>query len=364
MMGRTVLMELRTGWKGLLIISILVFIIGSGMVAIYPTFRDTFTEELEGADKVDLIIPEQEGENLTIFWDPMENVDLYYVIESNSTSIYNETARIIYIGILTNITTPYNSSEAKYYAVLAQINGSLFPSLIGIDSTGEGFNPYQELLDSPGYSGFTGGRSIDITQVRGFISLELFSWIWILTGMFMAYFSVSSVTSDFEKKRMDLIFSTPMSREQYIIEKFIALSIISLIFTLMTALGLMAGVAGIGEADSLPHATSFLSVFSMQTFLMIIAAFGIFLGMIFRGGKAGMGINIAFVFSSFIFLTIAGISESLSALKYMSIMHYWDYNSMLIDDVFNVGYFLGLLVASLLILVGAIYIFKKRDIPT
>jgi ABC-2 type transport system permease protein len=364
MIGRTVLMELRTGWKGLLIISILVFIVGSGMVAIYPTFRDTFTEELEGADKVDLIIPEEEGENLTIFWEPVDNVDLYYVIESNSSNIYNQTARIVYIGILTNITTPYNSSEAKYYAVLAQVNGSLFPSLIGIDSTGEGFNPYQELLDSPGYSGFTGGRSIDITQVRGFISLELFSWIWILTGMFMAYFSVSSVTSDFEKKRMDLIFSTPISREQYIIEKFAALSIISLIFTLMTALGLMLGVASIGEADALPHATSFLAVFSMQTFLMIIAAFGIFLGMIFRGGKAGMGINIAFVFSSFIFLTIAGIVEALSWLKYVSIMHYWDYNSMLIDDIFNSGYFFGLLIASLVILVGAIYIFKKRDIPT
>jgi ABC-type transport system involved in multi-copper enzyme maturation permease subunit len=364
MIGRTVLMELRTGWKGILIVSILVFIIGSSMVMIFPTFRDTFTEELEGADKVDLIIPEEEGQNLTIFWDPVENVESYYVIESNSSNIYNETASIVYIGIRTNITTAYNSSEPKYYAVLATVNGSLFPSLIGIDSTGEGFNPYQELLDSPGYSGFTGGRSIDITTVKGFISLELFSWIWILTGMFMAYFSVSSVTSDFEKKRMDLIFSTPISREQYIIEKFIALSIIGLIFTLMTAFGLMSGVASIGEEEALPHAVSFLSVFSMQTFLMIIAAFGIFLGMVFRGGKAGMGINIAFVFSSFIFLTIAGIAESLSALKYVSIMHYWDYNSMLIDEVFNTGYFFGLLVASLIILIFAIFIFKKRDIPT
>ena len=363
MIGRTVLMELRTGWKGLFVISILVFIVGSGMVAIYPTFKDTFTEELEGADKVDLIIPEDEDQNLIIFWDPLENIDMYFVLESNSSSILTENSTLIYTGLQTNISVQYNFNETKYYAVMALVDGSALPTLVGIDSTGEGFNPYQDLLDNPGYSGFTGGRSIDITEIRGFISLELFSWLWILAGMFMAYFSVSSVTGDFEKKRMDLIFSTPISREQYIIEKFAALSIISFILVFMTALGLIAGVASIGETDALPHATSFLSVFSMQTFLMIIAAFGIFLGMIFRGGKAGMGINIAFVFSSFIFLTIAGFSDALSGLKYVSIMHYWDYNSMLIDDIFNVGYFFALFVGSMIILGFAIYIFKKRDIP-
>lgn len=377
MIGRTVLMELRTGWKGLLIISILVFIVGSGMASIYPTFKDTLTGELEGADKIDIIIPENETQDLMISWEPLENAFIYIVMEDNQTSFTPDItivddenftftlnmSKFVYYGSETEISRPFNSTETLYYTVFALVIGSDKLHIVGIDSTGEVASPFDELLENPGYSGFTGGRDIDFTSVRGFLALELFSWIWILTGMFMAYFSVSSVTGDFEKKRMDLIFSTPISREQYVIEKFTALSIISLILVIMTSLGLMAGIAGIGEVDALPHSTSFLSIFSMQTFLMIIAAFGIFLGMIFRGGKAGMGINIAFVFSSFIFVTIAGFSDSLSALKYISIMHYWDYNSMLLDDVFNTGYFFGLLVASLIILGCAIYIFKKRDIP-
>jgi len=363
MIGMTILMELRTGWKGLFVMSFLVFLVGSGMVLLYPAFSESFNEQLEGADRVDLTIPESDTGELTVAWDPIENADIYYVIESNSSNIYNETARVIYAGKATNISALYNSSEIRYYAVLAQMNGSLFPTLVGIDSTGAGYNPYQELLDSPGYSGFTGGRSIDITQLKGFISLELFSWLWILTGMFMAYFSVSSVTSDFEKKRMDLIFSASVSREQYLIEKFLALSVISLIIVVSCAAGLMLGVEAIGETGELDHSTSFLSLFSMQTFLMTIAAMGILLGMIFRGGKAGMGLNIAFVFASFMLLTISGFTEALNGLKYASIMHYWDYNSMLLDGVFNTVYFTGLLVASLIILGAAIYIFKKRDIP-
>jgi ABC-2 type transport system permease protein len=247
---------------------------------------------------------------------------------------------------------------------MAMVNGSLLPVLIGMDSTGDGAGIFDELMENPGYSGFTGGRNIDFTSVKGFLSLELFSWLWILVGMFMAYFSVSTVTSDFEKKRMDLIFSTPISREQYIIEKFLALSLISLIIVLICAAGLMSGIVAIGETSELDHETSFLSMFSMLTFLMIIAAFGIFLGMIFRGGKAGIGINIAFVFGSFILLTISGFSDALTWLKYISIIHYWDYNSILLDGNFNVGYFLGLLVASIIIIGAAIIIFKKRDIPT
>jgi ABC-2 type transport system permease protein len=370
-------MELRTGWKGIVIMSILVFIVGSGMAAIYPTFKDTLAGELEGADKIDVLIPEDETDDLFIKWEPQEGADLYIVLEDNKTSLFPDIELIDhlnltfalnlsglrYVGGENETFVPYNSSETQYFTIFAANISTESVFILGIDSTGEVSSPFDELLENPGYSGFTGGRDIDFTSVRGFLALELFSWLWILTGMFMAYFSVSSVTSDFEKKRMDLIFSTPISREQYIIEKFAALSIISLVMTLMTAVGLMAGVEGIGESDALPHATSFLSVFSMQTFLMIIAAFGIFLGMIFRGGKAGMGINIAFVFSSFIFLTFAGFSDALSGLKYISIMHYWDYNSMLLDDVFNTGYFIGLLVASLVVLAMAILIFKKRDIP-
>ncbi|ODS35440.1 MAG: hypothetical protein A7315_05565 [Candidatus Altiarchaeales archaeon WOR_SM1_79] len=365
MIGHTIWMELKTGWKGILVISIIVFITANGMVQIYPTFRDSFTEDLEGQDRIDIIIPEDESGDLIISWEPVYNAANYTVLENNQSSIdFILSAKLVYFGTSSNISIPYNSTETKYYAIIAQINDTEMPYLVGLDSTGDGANLFQELIDNPGYSGFTGGRNIDFSEVRGFLSIELFSWLWILVGMFMAYFSVSTVTSDFEKKRMDLIFSTPISREQYIIEKFIALSVISLIIVLITALGLMTGVEAIGETNELDPATSFLSIFSMLTFLMIIAAFGIFLAMIFRGGKAGMGINIAFVFGSFIILTISGLTEGLSGLKYLSIMHYWDYNSILLDGNFNIGYFIGLLIASIVILIAAIYIFKKRDIPT
>jgi ABC-type transport system involved in multi-copper enzyme maturation permease subunit len=370
-------MELKTGWKGILVISLIVFITANGMAQIYPTFRDSFKEDLEGADKIDIVIPEDETGDVLISWEPVENALLYIVLEDNKTLALPDieivdpvnltfklnTSTIIYIGISNETTTPFDSNETMYFTIWVFLEGSDELHFVGMDSTGGGATLFQDLIDNPGYSGFTGGRNIDFSEIRGFLSLELFSWLWILVGMFMAYFSVTSVTGDFEKKRMDLIFSTPISREQYIIEKFLALTVTALIITLISAAGLISGVSAIGYSNDLDPATSFLSVFTMQTFLMIIAAFGILLAVVFQGGKAGIGINIAFVFSSFILLTIAGLVESLKGLRYISIIHYWDYNSMLLDGLFNVGYFIGLLVASIVILGMAIYIFKKRDIP-
>jgi hypothetical protein len=138
MFGHTIWMELRTGWKGLFVISILVFITTNGMVQIYPTFQDSLTEDLEGADKVDLIIPEEENDDLIITWEPLENADMYFVLESDSSALLINSSVLIYMGNLTNITTFYNTTETKYYAVMALVNSSFLPVLVGIDSQGEG----------------------------------------------------------------------------------------------------------------------------------------------------------------------------------------------------------------------------------
>ncbi|MDH5690536.1 MAG: hypothetical protein OEY81_03785 [Candidatus Bathyarchaeota archaeon] len=51
MTGRITYMELKTGMKGILIFSLLIIIVSAGMPLIYPTFRNSLTEELEGATK-------------------------------------------------------------------------------------------------------------------------------------------------------------------------------------------------------------------------------------------------------------------------------------------------------------------------
>ena len=149
----------------------------------------------------------------------------------------------------------------------------VFEVFIGMTSTKkEGGNPFDELLDNPAYQSLTQGKVTSLSEIEGFVSLEFFSWWILLAGLFFAYFSISSVTEGYEGKQMDLIFSTPISREQYLIEKFAALTVITILVLLVGAGAMAGGIAEIGESDNLGSYTVFLALISSLPMLLVIMA--------------------------------------------------------------------------------------------
>ncbi len=365
MFGSTILMEFKTGWKGFFIYTLLIILISAGMPAAYPMFKESLITEYKGSDKLDLIIPEDgSSDDLNLTWEPVEDTLMYVVYESNSSHLGADPTRIFYTNT-TNISIPYDFDETRYYAVSAVMNFTDFQSVfLGMTATDVGAqNPFEEMLNNPAYSGFTGGRDLNFLEIKGFLTVELFSLWWLMVGFFIAYMAVAIVANDFSEKRMDLIFSTPLSRSRYLLEKFIALTCFSLFVLIIAAGALIAGVDSIGYSNELEPGISFLTMFGCLPFLMVIASVGILTAVIFRSTRVGMGLTFMFLLFEFIFYTIAGFSKDLDWFRYISIMEYWDYHAILLDGDFNVGYFIGLFAAAFVILGLAIYVFKKRDIP-
>ena len=391
MFGSTVLMEFKTGWKGFLIFTLIVLLVAGGIPGMFPMFRDSMLTEYEGSDKLTLELPEEgSSNNINLSWEPVEGAMMYIVRESNQSHM-TELTIVIYTAD-TNLAIPYNFTETRYYVVLALINttdinfsalfdinittlsdflvlmdyfetafDTVFIGMTATDIGGE--NLFDEFLDNPVYSGFSGGRDVNFMEIRGFLTFELFGWWWMLVGFFLAYMAVAMVANDFSEKRMDLIFSTPLPRSRYLIEKFTALAVFSLFILVVATLALVGGVESIGYSDELDAGTSFLTFIGCLPFLLVIVAVGILTAVVFRSTRVGMGLTFMFILFEFIFYTIAGFSQDLEWFKYISIMEYWDYRSMLLDGSFNVGYFVGLFVVAFLILFAAIWVFKKRDIP-
>ena len=111
MFGRITYMELKTGLKWLIIFCLLVTIVSACMPLIIPTFQESLTEELEGANKVDLELPIVEGANITLSWEPHENATSYMVLEDNRSSMV--TAKIKYVGVETSISFEKVTSNEK-----------------------------------------------------------------------------------------------------------------------------------------------------------------------------------------------------------------------------------------------------------
>jgi len=362
MFGRITFMELRTGWKGLLIFGLLVLFISAGIPLIFPTYRNSLIEELEGASKVHLELPNEEGGMITLSWETVETATSYMVLEDNRSSMV--TPNIRYVGNETSITFEKDFEEKRYYAVMAVLNETSDPVLIGITATEKGEDPFQELLKNPAYAGLTGGRNISMLEVKGFVALEYYSWSWMLTGLFIAYLSVSLIASDFENKRMDVMFSAPISRRRYLLEKFTAMSLIALFIVLVQIAGLIWGLASINALNEFSANSVSLSLIGSLPLLLVIAAVGIATAVLFQKVRTGMGLTFAFVFAEFFLYTFGGFSKSLEWMKTISIFKYWDYFSVIIDNLFKGGDFLILTVLAIALIITTIRVFQKKDIPT
>ncbi len=362
MFGRMVYMELRTGWKGLFIFGLLVLMVSAAIPMIFPTYRDSLIEQLEGANKVDLELPDEQGGMITLSWEPLEAATSYMVLEDNRSSMV--TAKLKYMGNETSITFEKDFEEKRYYAVMGSLGGTSDQVLIGIATTEKGGDPFQELLKNPAYAGFTGGRNISMIEVKGFVALEYYSWSWMLTGLFIAYLSVSVIASDFENKRMDVMFSAPISRRRYLLEKFAAMSVIALFIVLMETAGLTWGLASINALNEFSANAVLLSLIGCLPFLMVIAAVGMLTAVFSQKVRTGMGVTFAFVFAEFFLYTFGGFSKNLEWAKSVSIFSYWDYLSVIIDDLFKAGDFILLTMLAIVILIIGMWIFEKKDIPT
>jgi ABC-2 type transport system permease protein len=361
MIGRIAYMELRTGWRVILLFSLLIFIVAAGIVQIYPTFRDSITEELEGANMVDLELPDEPEGNITLTWEPQENATSYIVLEDKRLSMV--TAAIKYAGEETSISFKKDFDEKRYYAVMALVNETSDPTLIGMVTTEEGENPFQELLKNPIYQSFTGGRTINMLDTKGFITLEFFSWWWMLAGLFIAYISVSVIAGDFENKHMDLLLSTPVSRRRYIIEKFSAMVVIAVLVISVATVGLVSGLANLNALTEFPADLVLLSLIGCLPFFMVIITVGILTAVFFQKVRTGMGVTFAFIIAEFFLYAFGGFSKSLEWMKTISIFQYWDYTSVIIDNIFKTSDFILLTASSLVILIISIWIFEKKDIP-
>ncbi len=58
MVGRVILMEFKSGWRGFLILAFLILVTSVGMPQFYPSYRDSLITELEGAQNVRLTLKE------------------------------------------------------------------------------------------------------------------------------------------------------------------------------------------------------------------------------------------------------------------------------------------------------------------
>jgi len=353
--GNNMVMELKKSWKGLLIFLIIVLLLIAGFIQAYPSVRAGFEEDLEGQENIEMeIIDENRNVTVKLTWDgwhEKEEVNNYTVLMSNTESF------TVPMEKWENIDSPYieislekveGEVPERYFAVAWEEEER---KLVGIESTVDRLEVFQEIWGA------------DITDIRGMISMLWDMWWVLLIGLYLGYVSVNSVAKDFEERRMDIIFSKPISRKQYILEKFTVLSLFMFVLLVITGLVMIGSVGSVGELNTVSSTALFLStVLSLPIFLVIIA-FSI-LGVVhFKNSKKAIGFSFLIILFQFGLNIVADIAEGLEYLGTYTILSYWDHEAMLVDEVYSMTD-IGLIFGLALVILGlTIWLFEKKDIP-
>ncbi len=358
MIGETFLMEFRKSWRGLLIFLIIIMITAGGFPQFYPTVSEAESADLEGDKNVELNVG---GEMVNLSWDPRSNVTAYRVLEDNKSFMLSP--EIVYEGVQNHTELAHKNNESRYFAVLALYNGSEEMKLIGMATTAEKGGAFDELIESSFYEGFTGGRDVRMSEIKGFLSVEFFSWWFLLAGLYIGYISVNSITKDFEEKRMDIIFSTPISRRRYLLEKFSAVSLYSLLLVIFSGLMMIASIQNIGYGSEVDFKYLMLALIGSWPVLMIVQSVAVLSAVYFVESRKAVGVTLLFAFLQYALQIIANMSSQFRWLLDYCILGYWDYNEALLDNSFSAVDFGILIVVAIMLVALSIYMFEKKDIP-
>jgi ABC-2 type transport system permease protein len=183
----------------------------------------------------------------------------------------------------------------------------------------------QEYIDAmpPFMKAFIGQGVIDITTLEGFLTVEYFNTTWLLImGVFSCLFAGALVTEETERRTLEILLSTPVTRTRFVVSKFAAFLTLLVLLALASFLSLSLGMAQIGE-----RIEARLMVYAFLTgaaFLATIGSIALWFSCVFNGQRQAVSAAIVVFIFLYMFNLVAALLEDYPILGYLSLMHYYD----------------------------------------
>ncbi len=367
-------MTLRQTWKGLLIFSCILVFITWGMTVIYPEFLKMQEEDLSEAQGIRLTWQDEPNHVINLTWHPVLSAVNYTVLENNqsfdiSTIIAllggdpsNLTISVAYVGTGTSLAKTVDVNQTWYFTVLVRLADGNMTGTGVVTTRDIGTTIYEKMMEDPMYSAFSGGRNINIFSFRGFVDVELMSYWALMVGFYAAYFGVGSVSRDVERKTMDILLSTPLSRRRLLLERGAAVALAMLLLSVVGGIGVIIGGAQSGV--DVPVGDVMAAFIGCWPLLVAIGALSMLLSVLLNDQKAAMGLSFAIVLVSYVLNYASFLSKGLKPLRWATPMGYYDHTGLMLGDWSRWGDVGAMLALTAVIALLAVWLFQRKELPT
>lgn len=232
----------------------------------------------------------------------------------------------------------------------------IYPSIAKIQA----FKDYLEMM--PAFlKAFLGEEIIDFATLKGFLTVEFFNTTWLfIMGIFSCLFAGSLVTEETEKKTLEILFSTAVTRTGYIISKFAGFLTLLVFLATASFLGIYLGMWQIGE--KIDEDIMFYAFFSGTICIATIGSMGLFFSCVFNEQRLACSVTMILFFSLYIFNLIAMLLEQYPILEYFSLFHYYDASRIFKREAIywpDIGILIGIFTINF---ISSIFTFRRKEI--
>jgi ABC-2 type transport system permease protein len=203
------------------------------------------------------------------------------------------------------------------------------------------------------------GDLADMASPAGFLSIEYFSYMPIILGIYAIQVGSGLLAADEESGTLDLTMAHPLSRTALFLGRAFALLVTLVAILTIAWLGL-AIPSSASENFNLDWGNLALPFLSLFAILFLFAAVAQFLSMILPSRRAAAMISGLLLVGGFFINGLSAINTDLEPIAEFLPLKYYQGGSAF--DSFESTWFAGLLIAAILFSLLTWWRFKRRDI--
>jgi len=167
------------------------------------------------------------------------------------------------------------------------------------------------------------------------------------------------LSTEVDKKTIDVMLSFPISRWRYLAEKFAVYLSYNILLPIVMIATMISSSIVAGETISISLVINYSIGIWLQLFAL--GAISLLCGVIFLDSNKAIAAAGIIIFGQYILDSIGGLLDPSGILQYFSIFHYMRIGSILDANMLPLGEVLIVLSVGIVALVGALTIFHKRE---
>lgn len=227
---------------------------------------------------------------------------------------------------------------------------------------------FQDVLESPAFGALIGHLGLnDFSTWEGIYFMYIFIWLEYIILFMVIYFPSRMITTEVDKKTLDMTLSFPIRRWKYLLEKYLVFMTYNIIYPVLSMIVSFICTEALkhhGFDVTLNYLKLFYALIGVWMWFFALGAISLLCGAIFLQSRKALAASAGIIIGMYILVRIGGLADNLEWLQYLSVFHYMAAGRIQILDpvTFPIGDFFILCGIGLAALIGALWIFQKREL--